>query len=231
MFQIVVDAHQFLGAGRYRIRQQTGLVAPDNGLRPGVHGPDIVAVPHIVHTQGLGLIGKDAGGMGIEVGHHRFDRRIRDRFGIAPCVALQRPPHPFALFSAEAHRTFSVEAKVHLVHITLAQSRGFILGSAVSTVIHLDGILCGGESCAGEQAQHADQGQQSRDQAGSGEMELFHSLSASFFGKKNGPPSGRPFPVYFRLRIEIDAVGDSDEHIAVGDAVVLGYAHADAVAS
>ena len=33
------------------------------------------------------------------------------------------------------------------------------------------------------------------------------------------------------LRIEVDAVGYSDEHVAVGDAVVLGHAHADAVAS
>ena len=31
--------------------------------------------------------------------------------------------------------------------------------------------------------------------------------------------------------IEINTVGDSDEHVAVGDAVVLRYAHADAVAS
>ena len=33
------------------------------------------------------------------------------------------------------------------------------------------------------------------------------------------------------LRIGIDAVGDSNEHVAVGDAVVLGHTHADAVAS
>ncbi len=33
------------------------------------------------------------------------------------------------------------------------------------------------------------------------------------------------------LRIEVDAVGDSDKHVAVGDAVVLGHAHTDAVAS
>ena len=33
------------------------------------------------------------------------------------------------------------------------------------------------------------------------------------------------------LRIEIDAVGYSGKHIAVCDPVVLGHAHADAVAS
>ena len=33
------------------------------------------------------------------------------------------------------------------------------------------------------------------------------------------------------LRIEVDAVGYSNEHVAVCDAVILGHAHADAVAS
>ena len=33
------------------------------------------------------------------------------------------------------------------------------------------------------------------------------------------------------LRIEVNAVGDSDEHVAVGDAIALSYAHANAVAS
>ena len=31
--------------------------------------------------------------------------------------------------------------------------------------------------------------------------------------------------------VEVNAVGDSDEHIAVSDPVVLGHAHTDAVAS
>ena len=35
----------------------------------------------------------------------------------------------------------------------------------------------------------------------------------------------------FEICIEVDAVGDPDKHIAVGDAVVLGHAHADAVTS
>ncbi len=33
------------------------------------------------------------------------------------------------------------------------------------------------------------------------------------------------------LRIEVDAVEYSNEHVAVGDAVILGHAHADAVTS
>ena len=31
--------------------------------------------------------------------------------------------------------------------------------------------------------------------------------------------------------VEIDAVGYPDEHVAVGDAIVLGHAHADTIAS
>ena len=40
-----------------------------------------------------------------------------------------------------------------------------------------------------------------------------------------------PLCFYIRLRIEVDAVGDSDEHVAVGDAAVLGHTHADTAAS
>ena len=42
---------------------------------------------------------------------------------------------------------------------------------------------------------------------------------------------GRPSLSTIHLRIEVDAVGYSNEHVAVGDAVILGHAHADAVAS
>ena len=43
--------------------------------------------------------------------------------------------------------------------------------------------------------------------------------------------TGQPFLATIWLRIEVDAVGYSNEHVAVGDAVILGHAHADAVAS
>ena len=36
---------------------------------------------------------------------------------------------------------------------------------------------------------------------------------------------------FMGLRIEVDAVGYPAEHVAVGDTIVLGHAHADAVAS
>ena len=89
MLQIVVNAQQFLGAGHHGVRQQTGLVAPDDSLGPGVHGPGVVAIPHVIHTEGFGLIGKDAGRMCVEVGHHRFDCGIGDGLGISPGVAFQ----------------------------------------------------------------------------------------------------------------------------------------------
>ena len=89
VFQIVVDAQQFLSAGNHGVGQQTGLVAPDDGLGPGVHRPCVVAVPHIIYTQSLGLISKDAGGVGVEVRHHGFDGGVVDRLGTPPGVALQ----------------------------------------------------------------------------------------------------------------------------------------------
>ena len=55
VFQIVVDAQQFLSAGNHGVGQQTGLVPPDDSLGPGVHGPGVVAVPHVVHAEGFGL--------------------------------------------------------------------------------------------------------------------------------------------------------------------------------
>ena len=120
MLQVVIDAKQFLGAGRHGVRQQTGLVAPDDSLRPGVHGPGVVAVPYVIYAQGLGLIGKDAGGMGVEVSHHGLYSGVGNGLGIAPGMAFQRPAHALALFSAEAHCAFAIIVEVHLVHIALA---------------------------------------------------------------------------------------------------------------
>ena len=180
MFQVVVDTHQFLGTGGHRVRQQAGLVAPDNGLHPGVHCPSVVAVPHIIYTEGMGLIGKDAGGVGIEIGHHGGYGRVRNGLGAAPGMALQRPAHTLALFSTEAHCTLSVQAEVHLVEVTGSQAGRHIGNAVVGTVIHLDRVRAGCEGCGGEQSQQTDQHQQSRDQAVMREVEFFHSLSFSF---------------------------------------------------
>ena len=59
--QRVVDGHQFLGAGGHGVGERPGLIAPDNGLDPGVHIPGIPAVPHIVHAQGVGFVRKSVG--------------------------------------------------------------------------------------------------------------------------------------------------------------------------
>ena len=48
---------------------------------------------------------------------------------------------------------------------------------------------------------------------------------------QSAPDFGPTYLGIIPLRIKVDAVGYPDEHVAVGDAVVLGHAHADAVAS
>ena len=45
------------------------------------------------------------------------------------------------------------------------------------------------------------------------------------------PDFGSTYLEIVPLCVKVDAVGDSDEHVAVGDAIALSYAHADAVAS
>ena len=190
MLQIVVDAQQFLGAGSHRVRQQTGLVAPDDGLYPGVHRPGIAAVPHVVHAQGLVLIGKDAGGMCVEVSHHGGHGGVGNGLGIAPCVALQRPAHAFPLFGAEAHGTLSAQAKVHLVQVAGAQGRRFIFDAVVGTVVHLDGAGTCRQSRGGQQAQHTHQHKQHSRHAGEGETDFLHKVKLlSVFEHKKRPSS------------------------------------------
>ena len=45
------------------------------------------------------------------------------------------------------------------------------------------------------------------------------------------PDFGSTYLEIVPLCVKVDAVGYSDEHVAVGDAIALSYAHADAVAS
>ena len=186
MLQVVIDAQKFLGAGRHGVGKQTGLIPPDDSLGPGVHGPCVIAVPYIVHTQGLGLIGKDAGGMSVEVGHHRLDGGIGDGFGIAPCVAFQRPAHAFALFGAKAHCAFAIVVKVHLVQVAHAKGRRIVLGPAVSTIIHFDGAGIRCQCRGGQQTQHTHQHQQQSCHAGEHGIGFLHNkkFSFAFFGHK-----------------------------------------------
>ena len=48
---------------------------------------------------------------------------------------------------------------------------------------------------------------------------------------QSAPDFGPTYLGIIPLRIKVDAVGYPDEHVAVGDTVVLGHAHADTVAS
>ena len=62
---------------------------------------------------------------------------------------------------------------------------------------------------------------------------IFSCLYSAFCRHEGGPSSfsGWPSLAAIELRIEVDAVGDSDEHVAVGDAAVLGHTHAGTAAS
>ena len=189
MLQIVIDVQQFLGASGHGVCQQTGLVAPDNRLHPGVHRPCVVAVPHIIHVQGVGLIGKYAGRVGVEKGHHGLDGGIGNGLGITPRVALQGPAHALAFLGAEAHGTLSIKPKVHLVEMAGAQSRGFIFDPVMSTVVHLDGAGACRQRRGRQQAQDTHQHQQHSRYAGEGEPDFFHMLKNSFpfCGIRKGP--------------------------------------------
>ena len=118
--------------------------------------------------------------MGVKIGHHGLDRGVGNGLGIAPGVALQGPAHPFSFFGTEAHGAFAVVVEVHLVHIALAQSRGVVLGPAVSAIIHFDGGRVGGESRCGQQAQHTHQHEQQSRHAGECGIGFSHKSKAPF---------------------------------------------------
>ena len=89
VLQIVIDVHELLRTGSHRIGEEVFLIAPDHRLHPGVHGPGIVGTPCFIDTEGFCLIGKDASGVGVEIGHHGFYGGIGDFPGIIPFMALQ----------------------------------------------------------------------------------------------------------------------------------------------
>ena len=76
--QGVVHGHQLLGAGHDRIAHAALLIPPDASLDPGVHVPPIPGAPDVRHAQGLRLVGEDAGGMGVVIGHHSFHGGVGD---------------------------------------------------------------------------------------------------------------------------------------------------------
>jgi len=188
MLQIVVDAQQLLGTGGGWIRQQAGLIAPDDGLHPGVHGPGIIAAPHLIYAQGVSLVGEHAGGMGVVVGHHGLYGRVSDGLGIAPGLPLQGPAHAFPVLGAEADGAFLVVIEGHLMEPAGPQAGRLIVDAVVSAVLHLDGA---GGVCrqrgGGQQTQHTDQHQQHGDHSLVWETNLSHTLFLSEKGKAGGP--------------------------------------------
>ena len=153
--QAIINADQLLGAGGSRVIQQTGLVAPDDSLYPGVHGPGILAAPYLIHAQGVGLIGEYPGGMGVVVGHHGLHGRVGDGLGVAPGLALQGPAHAFPVLGTEADSAFLVVIEGHLMEPAGPQAGRFIVDAIVGAVLQLD--RAGGvrrQRRGGQQAQH-----------------------------------------------------------------------------
>ena len=188
MLQIVVDAQQLLGTGGGWIRQQAGLIAPDDGLHPGVHGPGIIAAPHLIYAQGVSLVGKHASGMGVVVCHHGLYSGVSDGFGIAPGLPLQGPAHAFPVLGAEADGAFLVVIEGHLMEPAGPQAGRLIVDAVVGAVLHLDGA--GGVRCqcgGGQQAQHTGQHQHHGDHSLVWETNLSHTLFLSEKGKAGGP--------------------------------------------
>ena len=183
---IIEDIHQFFRAGFHRVGEKTSLVTPDDCLHPGIHHPDIVRPPCLSDTEGDRLIGENAGGVAIEVGHHVLHSRVRDGLRLVPFMAFQRPPHALALFGAEAHDIGPAEVIAHLVHIADAQCRRLIAGSIVGAVGQFDRTrrgFCGKCGC-GKQPKQADQHQKRGNDTGMREMNRFHNRFLSFRGKK-----------------------------------------------
>ena len=163
--QGVEYCHQLLGASDNRVAHAALLIAPDDRLYPGVHVPGIAGAPNVVYTQGLCLVRKDAGGVGVVVGHHGQDGGIGDGGLVPPGLADQGTPHSAALRAAEAHRGFIPAGEIHLVEGTAAQGGGFVGYAGHAEPLQLDRVA-GGQGRCREQAQDADQRQQQRRHAG-----------------------------------------------------------------
>ena len=159
--QVIINADQLLGAGGGRVRQQASLIAPDDSLHPSIHSPGIIAAPHLVYAQGMSLVGKHAGGMGIVVGHHGLHGRVGDGLGVAPGLALQGPAHAFPVLGTEADSAFLVVIEGHLMEPAGPQAGRFIVDAIVGAVLQLD--RAGGvrrQRRGGQQAQHTHQHEQ-----------------------------------------------------------------------
>ena len=177
--QGVEYGHQLLGAGRHGVAHTALLIAPDDRLHPGVHIPGIAAAPNVIYAQGLGLVRKDAGGVGVVVGHHSQDGGIGDGGLVPPGLADQGASHSGTLGAAEADGGLVPAGEIHLVEGTAAQGGGFIADAGHSEPLQLDRVA-GGQGRGRKQAQNADQRQQQRRHAGPQGMVHFLHKPFSF---------------------------------------------------
>ena len=167
--QGVVDVHEFLGAALHGVVQRPLLIAPEDGLDPGIHVPGVLGLPDRVDAGGHRSIRKRAGGVGVIVRHHHAHRGICDGGGVAPGLALQSGTHIAALGAAEAYGGFAAAVVVHLVQLAAAQARRLIRYAGVTKPLQGDGI---GAPCReGRRGQQRQECQQSQKQ---GYDSLFH---------------------------------------------------------
>ena len=193
VLQIVVDIHQLLCAGSHGISgKRLLLMAPDDSLHPGVHGPGIVTAPDLIHTQGMSLVCKNAAAVGVIIRHHGLDGRIADGLWVIPLVSLQRPAHAAPVVGAEACDGVAVVVELHLVEPAGVEGRGFVVDAVMSAVLHDDGIRTGGQGRGGEQAQDAHQRQQHGEDPGRQRMRLF--LHVLFLSSEKERPKGQGIP-------------------------------------
>ena len=155
--QGVVDVHELFRTGFHRVLQRPLLIAPEDGLDPGVHVPGVPRVPYGVYTGGHCCVREGACGVGVVVGHHHFHRGICDGGGVPPGLALQAAAHAAALCAAETHGSFAAVVVIHLVELAAAQACRLIRHAGIAKPLQRDGIGPGRLRPGGDQPQYADQ--------------------------------------------------------------------------
>ena len=181
VFERVPDIHQFLGTGSHGITEGACLVAPDDGLHPGIHIPGILRSPYVIHAEGMGFVGEGAGGVGIVVGHHHLDGGIGDGLGISPCLSDQGLSHAAALGSAETNGGLAAVVVVHLMQRTGTEACRLIRNAGHAEALQFDRIGTGREGGCREKSEHTNQRKQQCRHAGLQRMpQSFHRADTSF---------------------------------------------------
>ena len=181
VFERVPDIHQFLGTGSHGIAEGACLVAPDDGLHPGIHIPGILRSPYVIHAEGMGFVGEGAGGVGIVVGHHHLDGGIGDGLGISPCLSDQGLSHAAAFGPAEANGGLAAVVVVHLMQRTGTETCRLIRNAGHAEALQLDRIGTGREGGCREKSEHTNQRKQQCRYTGFQRMpQSFHGADTSF---------------------------------------------------